>query len=146
MGKVKQEWTLVFLDQESTSTGCRILQRATLLGKDRNKSTRKGVGEVSETPPTNQRAGAKIHRRNPLVRRRVGGVRVGGEVTGTRSSFHQTPRFPRVKFERGVKTTGRGSVERIKRSQAFSIQSLGENPCANRISNRRIIRVTTYLS
>ena len=64
-------------------------------------------------------------------------------VTGTRLPFHQRAPVPRV---RGVRTTGRGSVDRTKRSQAFSIQSLGQNPCANCISNRRIIRQTTYLS
>ena len=69
-----------------------------------------------------------------------------GEMAGPRSPFHQMPSFTRVDFGRGARTTGRGSVNRTKRSQAFSIQSLGQNPWANCTSKRRIIRHTTYLS
>ena len=69
-----------------------------------------------------------------------------GEMVGPRSLFHQMPPFTRTDFGRGARTTGRGSVDRTKRSQAFSIQSLGQNPWANCMSKRRTIRHTTYLS
>lgn len=74
------------------------------------------------------------------------GVGIGGEVAAIRLLFHQTQPFPRVYCGRGVRTTGRGSVDRTKRSQAFSIQPSGLNPLANCISNRRTIKHTTYPS
>lgn len=75
------------------------------------------------------------------------GVEIGGgELTAIRSPFYQMPPLAQVGFERGVRITGRGSVDNTKRSQAFSIQSLGQNPGANCTSNRRIIKHTTYLS
>lgn len=122
------------------------------------KRLRRRIGgdEGAPTAPMSQISGRRDPCRSPMIlfwatcasgkEQKTGRRGRSGEMAGPRSPFHQMPPLTRVDFGRGAKTTGRGSVDRTKRSQAFSIQSLGQKSRANCMSKRRIIRHTTYLS